>query len=75
MGSQGDETFNDDTHFTIANIPFGIASRKDGSPQAATRLLEYVYFIPELISHGLLTNLDDEVVGALIQVCFLHDTD
>jgi hypothetical protein len=68
MTSTTSSPANNDAHFTIANIPFGIASRKDGNPQAATRLLGFVYFIPEMISHGLLTDLDDEIVGALVQV-------
>lgn len=46
--------YNDDDHFTLANVPFGLASRPDLEPQAATRLHQYVYFIPELIALGKL---------------------
>ena len=48
--------FNDDNHFTLANIPFGIASRNGDNEllQSATRLKNNVYFLPELITAGLL---------------------
>lgn len=64
---------SDDTQFSVANIPFGIASRNDGdhAPQISTRLREHVYFVPELISNGLLANLNTATAIALHQVSFL----
>jgi hypothetical protein len=59
--------FNDDDHFTLANLPLGIASRPNGTPQAATRLREYVYFLPELVSKELI-ELDENIEHAIIQV-------
>jgi hypothetical protein len=61
---------NDDAEFSIANLPFGIASSHDGSrrQQAATRLREHVYFLPELIAQGVLSGLDAATIDALHQV-------
>jgi hypothetical protein len=62
-------TFNDDGHFTLANIPFGIASRKgeDAPRQSVTRLRNRVYFLPELITAGQL-KVDKDTKTALKQV-------
>lgn len=68
MHGTTDTGFNDDAHFTIGNIPFGIASRTDGKPQTSTRLRDQVYFLPELISHGLLPDIEEATVDALHQV-------
>jgi hypothetical protein len=64
-----------DAHFTLANIPFGIASRLGGSghPQAATRLHDRVYFLPALLSNGLLGGLSEELGKAIQQVRPLSD--
>ena len=63
---------SDDAQFGLANIPFGIASRNDGNgnPQVSTRLREQVYFLPELITNGLLVGLDESIAKALHQVSF-----
>ena len=59
-----------DAHFTIANIPFGVASRnnQDAKPQTATRLKEHVYFLPELLSNKLL-RLPEDIAATLQEVC------
>jgi hypothetical protein len=63
--------FEDDDHFTLANIPFGIASRvASGKLQSATRLKEYIYFIPELLAAGLFDS-PENIRVALAQVSLL----
>ena len=69
------KSFNE--HFTLANIPFGVASRASGDesqvrPQTATRLHDRVYFLTELLDHGLLKGLDSKIVTA-IQEPLLND--
>ncbi|KIW07196.1 fumarylacetoacetase [Verruconis gallopava] len=61
-------TFSDDAHFTLSNIPFGVAAKgaEHATPQIVTRLREHVYFIPELIDQGLL-ELPDSISHALKQ--------
>lgn len=62
--------FSDDKHFTIANIPFGVASRNvdQGRPQVSTRLHERIFFLPELVSAGLLPSLSIELQEAIQEV-------
>lgn len=63
--------FNDDAHFTLANIPFGIASRGTGGKrQSATRLRDYIYFIPELLAAEVF-DLPEDIKVALAQVRIL----
>lgn len=68
MSSSSD--FDDDQHFTLANIPFGVVSTTDQptTKRIATRLYGDVYIVPELISHELLGNLAEDVKHALSQV-------
>ena len=68
--------FNDDDHFTLANIPFGVASRQgqDSKPQIATRLRDHVYFISDLVNSKQ-TDLPDHVRSPLAQVSSINNMD
>lgn len=61
---------NDDHHFTLSNIPFGIVSIESDPKRKriATRLLGDVFPIEDLIEHDLLKGLDDVTREALQQV-------
>jgi len=58
------------SHFSIRNIPFGIASSKDHRHQsAATRIEDTVVFLDELAKNGLLSSLPASAIEAFSQVC------
>jgi hypothetical protein len=62
--------YSDNEHFTLANIPFGIASKTghNDKRQASTRLRDYVYFLPMLVAEGHLV-VDEEISQAIQKVC------
>lgn len=57
--------YNDDAHFTISNIPFGVVSIAGGQPQIATRLHDNVFILPKLIA---LMAVKDEVIQTIQKV-------
>jgi len=60
---------DDDAQFGLKNIPFGVVSTQDDSePKTATRLLGHVFRLPDLISRGLVSTLDEETRLALLKV-------
>ena len=57
---------SDDAHFTIANLPYGVASATSTSqPHIATRLHDKIFFLADLISQGLLHNLPESTISAV----------
>ena len=57
------------SHFSLANIPFGIGSstaHKSKSP--VTRLEDTVIFLDELVNYGLLSSLPSEATDSFFQV-------
>lgn len=60
----------DDDHFTLANLPFGVVSieNQPDVKRIATRLREHVYIFIELLEHGLLHGVNEEIKETLTQV-------
>lgn len=57
------------SHFSVRNIPFGIASSKAHPQQsAATRIEDTVIFLDELAKHNLLSSLPASAIDAFSQV-------
>lgn len=58
-----------DSHFSLANIPYGIASKTPNeAPSVVTRLFDTVVFLNELAEAGLLSGLSSETVATFKQV-------
>jgi len=58
------------SHFSTANIPYGIASSAAHPGKSpATRIEDTVIFLDELVKHGLLKSLPSEVTQAFSEVC------
>lgn len=58
-----------DSHFSLANIPYGIASKAPNeAPSVVTRLFDTVVFLDELANAGLLSDLPSEIVATFKQV-------
>ena len=58
-----------DSHFSIDNIPYGIASKTpDEAPSVVTRLLDTVVFLDEVVKAGLLLDLPTEIVATFNKV-------
>jgi fumarylacetoacetase len=58
-----------DSHFSLDNIPYGIASKTPNEdPSVATRLLDTVVFLDEVAKAGLLSDLPSEIVATFNQV-------
>lgn len=58
-----------DSHFSINNIPFGIASSAIHPHRSvATRIGDNVVFLDELAKHGLLSGLDIAAIESFSQV-------
>ncbi len=58
-----------DSHFSLANIPYGIASKTPNeAPSVVTRLFDTVVFLDELANAGLLSDLPSEIVATFKQV-------
>ena len=56
-------------HFSLANIPFGIASSAvHPAKSVVTRLRNAVIFLDRLVEVGALSDLSSELIGALSQV-------
>lgn len=64
------QTCDDDSaQFGLANIPFGVVSTgADTTPKIATRLRNKVFLIPDLISNGLLDDVQENIRKALSEV-------
>lgn len=57
------------SHFSIANIPYGIASSAAHPAKSpATRIEDTVVFLDGLAKNGLLSSLPSEVVQAFSEV-------
>lgn len=58
------------SHFSIANIPFGIGnSATHPSKSPVTRIENTVIFLDELAKHGLFSALPSGVIQTLSEVC------
>jgi fumarylacetoacetase len=57
------------SHFSLANIPYGIASKTPNeAPSVVTRLFDTVVFLDELANAGLLSDLPSAIVATFKQV-------
>jgi fumarylacetoacetase len=58
-----------DSHFSLDNIPYGIASKTPNEhPCVVTRLFDTVVFLDEVARAGLLSELSSEIVATFKQV-------
>ena len=66
MSSPGNPPGWDNDHFTLANMPYGIASaRSHPQPGVATRLRGNVYFLEDLVKQELIGPFASDTVQAL----------
>lgn len=58
-----------ESHFSIANIPYGIASKVAGAaPSVVTRLFDQVIFLHDVAEAGLFADLDVTTAATFTEV-------
>jgi fumarylacetoacetase len=61
-------------HFSIANIPYGIATTNSNTkPSVVTRLEDTVIFLHVLAESGLLSDLSGQVLASFAQVRYVSN--
>lgn len=58
-----------DNHFSINNIPFGVASKTpNGKRTVVTRIYDKVVFLAELVGHDNFAGVDEHVTRTFDEV-------